>query len=166
MNALVRPADLSPQEAAFVRNVVRNGKSPGDAALAAGYTAYEEGWQLLRRPRIAAAVHHELQRVLTVELAPVSLRVLRDLLEDTATPARTRADIGRHLLQMAGYGQEKTRSDEMKPLSEMSADEMRAYLSKNQAEIDRIEAELASRAKDVSAPIASQPGPKPLNYLD
>jgi HPt (histidine-containing phosphotransfer) domain-containing protein len=37
-----------------------------------------------------------------------------------------------------------------KALSEMSRDELAAFIEQNQAEIDKVEGELASRATDVS----------------
>ncbi|RXG85261.1 DUF1192 family protein [Bradyrhizobium zhanjiangense] len=44
----------------------------------------------------------------------------------------------------------KETASQQKSLSEMSRDELAAFIAGNQAEIDKIEAELASRAKDVS----------------
>ncbi|MBR0806251.1 DUF1192 family protein [Bradyrhizobium japonicum] len=44
----------------------------------------------------------------------------------------------------------KDTSSQRKALSEMSQDELAASIASNQAEIDKVEGELASRAKDVS----------------
>lgn len=94
------------------------------------------------------------------------MRVLKTLRDDKNTPARTRADIGLKLMAMAGHGVTERKADDSKQLSEMSSSELLAFVERNQAEIDRLEAELAARAKEVSAPIAHQLVAKPLNYLE
>lgn len=165
MSVELASIELSDQEAAFVRALSIEGRAPDDAALAAGFSDGAVGWQLLRRRRVAAAVHAEVQRLLTID-APVSLKVLRKLRDDEATPARTRADIGLKLLQMAGHGQDSAGSKPDKPLNEMSSSELLEYLKRNQDEINRLETELASRARDVTPQTAAQPAPKPLTFLD
>jgi hypothetical protein len=56
------------------------------------------------------------------------------------------------VLDRAGHTTPTRRDDTAreKALSEMTRDELAAFIEKNQAEIDKIEGELASRAKDVS----------------
>lgn len=46
---------------------------------------------------------------------------------------------------------------QQKALAEMSREELAAFIERNQAEIDKIEGELASRAKDVSARASAEP---------
>ena len=164
--------DLSDRQATFVAAIIE-GLSATAAAERAGYAGphHVVGWRLLRMPQVAAAVHGEIQRQLTTEDAPASLRVLRRIRDDETAPVRVRADIGLKLLQLAGHVAPSDRNEAPgKQLQEMSAEELLAYIDRNQAEIDRLEAELMSRAKDVSAPV-SDPieqvvDAKTLNYLD
>jgi hypothetical protein len=112
-----------------------------------------------------AAVHQEVQRALQAEAA-VSLKVLKAIRDDIAAPVRTRADIGLKLMAMAGFGREIHKTGDDKPLNEMTQAELLAYMQRNQAEVDKLEAELASRAKDVSSPSGAKPKAKPQTFLD
>lgn len=164
---------LDDRQREFVRGIVRDGYSPGEAATRAGFAGEgsKVAYELMLVPSIRSAIHLGVQRAIQDD-AVISLRVLRDLQKDTATPARVRADIGIKMLALAGHVAPTTRSDGSpeKALSDMSPDELHAYIGRNQKEIERLESELAARAKDVSAP-HSAPSPhtidaKPLNYLD
>lgn len=157
---------LTDKQAEFVRQVV-SGTDFSTASLRAGYAESVCGYTLAKRPYVAAAIHFEISRRLATEAAPLALSVALTLLRDQKTGARIRADLSLKLLQMAGHGAEKGRdTGNDKPLAEMSPDELRGFIDRNQAEIDRLEGELAARAKDVSAPIARQLDAKALNYLD
>ena len=82
----------------------------------------------------------------------MAYRVAKSLLQDTSVSARVRADLSIKVLDRAGHIA-PTRNDknsQQKSLSEMYRDELADFIASNQAEIDRIEAELASRARDVS----------------
>lgn len=173
VSALVRNADrlaLNEREAAFAK-LVAKGVPIGTAALHVGYAQETTGHQAMYRPHVVAAIHMEVQRLLVAECAPASLKVLTDIQKDPAAPARVRADISTTLMKMAGHVQPTNRDREPeKQLSEMSREEMIAYIDRNQAEIDKAVDELASRAKDVSAQHGDQyqtdPAPKPLPFLD
>ncbi|MGY3034129.1 uncharacterized small protein (DUF1192 family) [Bradyrhizobium sp. USDA 4354] len=84
--------------------------------------------------------------------APLAYRVAKSLLQDSSVNARVRADLSIKVLDRAGHiaPTRKEMSSQQKSPSEMSRDELAAFIASNQAEIDKIEAELASRAKDVS----------------
>lgn len=163
MSDLPALAVLEEQERAFVREVAR-GATPAEACRLAGYDE-RQAWDVFRRPRVLVAVHQAVAQALQAD-APLSLKVLKTLRDDTSTPARTRADIGLKLLAMAGHGQQSATSDDSKPLSDMAPAELLAFIDRNQAEIDRLEAELAARAKDVSAPIKQHDAAKPQSFLD
>lgn len=84
--------------------------------------------------------------------APLAYRVAKSLLQDASISARVRADLSIKVLDRAGHivPARKDQSSQHKSLSEMSRDELADFIASNQAEIDKIEAELASRAKDMS----------------
>ncbi len=171
MNVAKLENGLTPMQHAFVSAIVK-GSKPIDAASVAGFSdPHNDAWRLMRLPGVVAAVHLGVQRSL-IEDAPLSLAVLRTLRDDATTPHRVRADIGIKLLSLAGHVAPTTKSDGSpeKALSDMSPDELHAYIGRNQKEIERLESELAARAKDVSAPHSAPSPPiidaKPLNYLD
>nr|WP_256465479.1 DUF1192 family protein [Bradyrhizobium sp. 159] len=106
----------------------------------------------MRLPAVAAAISESIQLDLAVVGAPLAYRVAKSLLQDASVSARVRADLSIKVLDRAGHiapARKETQSSQ-KSLSEMSRDELAAFIAGNQAEIDKIEAELASRAKDVS----------------
>lgn len=169
MSNIAQRHGLTEKQAAFVKAFV-SGVPRQAAAEQAGYASDLSGYHLLSLPHVLAAVHQEMQRALIAE-APTSLRVLREIRDDKTAPARVRADIGIKILALAGHSApERGESSLQKPLADMTRSELDTQLQANLAEIDRLEAELAARAKDVSAP-ASAPGDtnseaKPLTYLD
>lgn len=144
--------DLPADAAAFVKAMVR-GQTPKAAALAAG-AAEDQGYAWLRSPRVAAAIEDEMWRVLKTEAAPEALQTARDLLAP-GIPHATRAIAAKLILDKAGYSPaEKSSHSEQADadLSAMSVDQLKDYLGKKTAEIDRLEGELALRAKPVAAP--------------
>lgn len=167
---LTSESPLTPLQEAFVKFYGRHGGSPTVAAAAVGYANDQVGNQLLRLPHVLTALHREVQRSL-LEDAPNNFRVMREIRDDDSAPKGVRVDVAKHLGRLAGHVEPTKPTDQAdKPLSEMSADELRAYVERSQREIDRLEGELASRAKDVSAPLsAPDTAPadaKPLTFLD
>lgn len=154
----------------FVRLVVR-GLPLSEAARQAGYVNPDvAGAQIMHSAAVQAAVYAGVQRQLQAD-AGVNLRVLRKIRDDEGAPARVRADIGLKLLQLSGHTVPTTQEGKaQKALSDMTRDEMVAFIEQNQAAIDRAEQELMSRAKDVSVqdsvPIEQGIGDKPIEYLD
>jgi uncharacterized small protein (DUF1192 family) len=170
LSALIRDPALVDRQAEFVRRIL-DGEHEQAAALNAGYNSESAGFRLVRLPQVAQAIHLELSRRLTTAAAPLAYRVGMSLLKDEKTAARIRADIALKFLSMAGHGaKEGGNASHDKPLAEMTSSELHSYLERNQAEIDRLEAELASRAKDVNASHNAQEplvlDAKPLDYLD
>jgi hypothetical protein len=106
----------------------------------------------MRLPAVAAAISESMQLDLAVVGAPLAYRVAKSLLQDTSISARVRADLSIKVLDRAGHiaPTRKDPSSRQKALSAMSRDELAAFIERNQAEIDKVEGELASRAKDVS----------------
>ena len=65
--------------------------------------------------------------------------------------ARVRADLAIKVLDRAGHiAPTRKETPAQKALSEMSREELAAFIDRNEKEIDRIEGELGARAKDVS----------------
>ena len=134
--------DLSEQQRTLVRLIVNEGRRPEEAAELAGYHP-KSVYKTMRLPAVAAAISESIQLDLAVVGAPLAYRVAKSLLQDASVSARIRA--AGHIVPTR-----KDKSSQQKSLSEMSRDELAAFIASNQAEIDKIEAELASRAKDVS----------------
>lgn len=166
MQLLTGSSLLNDQQRRFVRFVAKNGCDWERAAEAAGYHA-DYGRELRKNPAIAAALHEMIQLDLKSELAPMAYRVAKTLLEDTNVSPRVRADVAFKILDRAGHIV-PTRKDSapQKALSEMSQAELLAFIERNQAEIDKAEAELAGQAKDISHQARTVDDAKPLNFLD
>lgn len=149
---------LTDQQALFVAKVAR-GVGPADAAELAGFV-HDHGFALLRMVRIQGAIEAEIRRILYSEAAPLALKTAVDLLSDK-TPAATRAVAAKLILDKAGYSGNDGHSQNgptETDLSAMSVDQLKDYLGKKTAEIDRLEGELASRAKPVVAPDSAPNG--------
>jgi len=170
MSALLTRQGLSERQAAFVSAYLKSGLS-GKAALEAGYSNVNDGSRLLRVSHVVAAIHREIQRELVVDAAPLAFRTIHDMMKAKDTPHGIKADLAVKVMKLAGHVQPTNRDQaaEKQP-AEMTREEMVAYIERSQAEIDRFEAELAARAKDVSGqgsePITPLAEPKPLPFLD
>lgn len=163
-------AGLTEQQTAFVHWVARKGLDTDEAARRVGYHP-DYGYQLIRKPAIAGAIHEILQIELVAVVAPSAFKVARRLMEDETVSARVRADIAFKFMDRAGHitPSNKAKGAE-KALSEMSRDEMLAYIDRNTAEIEKMESELAERAIDISAPVMPRNEglreAKPMSFLD
>lgn len=168
MSALVS-RQLTEREAALVAEVA-NGIPVDVSAERAGYANVSSAYIALRRSHVLAALHSEIQRNLVAD-APNSFRVLRQIRDDTAAPGRVRADVSIQLVKLAGHVQ-PTNRDALpdKQPGEMTREEMRNYIDRNKAELERLEDDLAKSAKDVSAQRGDQDQagtpPKTLQFLD
>lgn len=92
-------------------------------------------------------------------------------MDDVESGARVRVDAAKILLGMAGFSAKPDKGeDEAKQLTEMNPEELRAFIDKHQAEIQKVEGELASRATlvnpPVDAPNTSPNSALPLDLLD
>lgn len=142
---------LTEQHKRFVTFVV-SGHPIQAAGRLAGY-GETGGYPLAKRPEIAAAIHAGIMAALVTEDAPASLRVLRSIRDDEKAPPKVRSDIALRMLGLAGVAPPtKGERGETKALADMTPGELRAYVDRNQAEVEKLEAEIVSRAKDVSAP--------------
>lgn len=140
---LVRPRteyapgiELTPMQRSFVTSLVRNGVNPTKAAEMAGYNHPKSaGFDLTRLPHVAAAIRLERERYISGELANVATGTLHAILVDKEAPASARVQAARTVLEMSGeIGRNKSKADDDRPLSEMSAEELAGLIDKWQAE--------------------------------
>ena len=141
---------LTEQQRALVKYLVVEGKPPEEAAKLAGYHP-KSAYRTLRLPAVAAAISETIQLDLASVRAPLAYRVAKSLLQDESVSARVRADLAIKVLDRAGHiAPTRKERPAQKALSEMSREELAAFIDRNEKEIDRIEGELGARAKDVS----------------
>ena len=142
--------DLTEQQRELVRYIVVEGRRPEEAAELAGYNP-KSVYRTLRNPVVAGAISEMIQLDLAAVGAPLAYRVAKSLLKDEGVSARVRADLSIKVLDRAGHiAPTRKETAPQRTLSEMSRDELVAFIDRNHAEIERIEGELASRATDVS----------------
>lgn len=148
-------AALTEQQRELVKLLVVDGKPPEEAAQLAGYHP-KSVYRTLRTPAVAAAIGEMIQLDLVSVGAPLAYRVAKSLLIDESVSARVRADLSIKILDRAGHiaPTRKEQASE-KALSEMTRDDLVTFIDRNQAEIDRIEGELAARATDVTSDMYS-----------
>lgn len=94
--------ELSERERNIVRLLAR-GPTKKEICNLIGLT-YEGVYKALERPRVAAAMRRELERVLTTEAAPEALSTLREIMRDARAPAAARVTAARAILERAGLG--------------------------------------------------------------
>lgn len=148
---------LTAAQRVFVDRLAE-GCDKSEAIIKAGYKDEKperEAWRLLQQPQILAALQIQVARRLAVGAA-VARKVLHDIMVDESVDKRLRAACAKDLLNRAGFiapkAQEARKGAET-PLNEMSTTELRALA-------DKLEGEIAGRAKEVSsakvAPRATQ----------
>lgn len=140
---LVRPRtqyapgiDLTPMQREFVQTLVRTGCSFTEAARQAGYADPKvSSFNLRQLPHVSAAIRLERERYISGELANVATGTLHAILTDKEAPAAARVQAARTVLEMSGeIGRHKRSSEDERPLSEMSAEELAGLIDKWQAE--------------------------------
>lgn len=81
----------------------------------------------------------------------MAYRVAKSLLQDEQVSAQVRADLSIKILDRAGHiAPTRKGPPAQKAFSEMTRDELAAFIERNQTEIDRIDGELGARAKNIS----------------
>lgn len=154
--------DLTDREAvhrAFVKEF-RKHENATQAAIAAGYPenrAEAAGYALLRTAPVLAAIQADARRYLISDVG-ASIRTLQ-LLRDKATSEKVRADAARTLLDRAGLiaprAVAENKGNDLS-LHEMSLTDLRGLA-------DKLEGELATRAKPVSSVNAAQLDTQPID---
>ena len=151
MTELPAQIHLTEQQLAFVRAFAERGD--GDlcaAALASGYApefASKASSWVTRHPQLLAALHLETARRLATA-APAALQTVEQIRKgEIKDNAKVRLDAAKVVLALAGHIAPRARAlddGQAKTLGEMSLEELKATQ-------DRLNNELASRAKAVNA---------------
>lgn len=152
-----RIAEATELQARVARAVVETGTLT--AAAAKSGVALSYCCKLMQDPAVQAAVHAEMRRRLATA-APVALTVLITIVRDEAANPRVRVDAAKAILDRAGFGPPKVAAaGAEKALNEMTTGELRELA-------DRLERELADRAKPVNAQDAVVEPVEPTDILD
>lgn len=151
--AIVRLSDV---ERKFVLHYIEFGNAE-QAKAVSGYHTTVLGSQLLHRPSIAAAMRAEVARQMATDGARIGYGCLKRIAKDTKAPAAAQVAAAKALLQGAGLLDAPDKPTDSKPLTEYSREELRDYIVSKQTEIERMEAELAARATDITPVRDSEP---------
>jgi len=149
--------ELSERQAAFVKAFVATGDAH-QSALTAGYaeaTARNAGSQLLDSDNVTMAIV-QASRQRLARGAPVALNTL-EVLMTKAQSERVRLEASKAWLDRAGLVSLKPPDESRefeKPIHELSINELRALVAYAEANLEKGEAELASRAKPVDARVS------------
>jgi hypothetical protein len=155
--------NLTEKQALFVR-YVSEGVDPTRAAEMAGYDSsniHARVHELRRTPQVLAAIHAEVRRKL-VALAPVALSTIEMIVKDETAPIKVRLDGAKTLLDRAGHIAPRAVVDkgtQELALHELSISELRSLA-------DRLENELAARAKDVNRANDSSPETQSVDEIE
>ena len=155
---LAKQWGVSESAAFFVQKLAESG-SIADACRTSG-VAQSYGYELVRDPRVQAALALEVRRKLAVGGA-LGVKVLLELAEK-ATSERVRADCAKALLDRAGFVAPRAAAPGAgldKTLNEMTIDELKDLAAK-------LEDEIAGRAKQVNAPAIQGPPTQVPDLLD
>lgn len=148
---------LTDKQAAFVRELVRNGGSQTDAARVAGYgDAGARAWELMQLPHVLAAIRAETERMIT-GAGPKSISWMLKALDDAKMAGAVRFQCAKWLAEAAGHGLAAQRTAlglplQDKPLSEMTLDELDAFISAGKAATDRLKQD---RARTIEGEVRS-----------
>lgn len=153
-------SELTLSQATFC-DLVASGVDKDEAAERAGYgigNPRAEASRLLQQPMILATIQIAVARQLSVG-AGAAVKVLQDFLVDEKVDKRLRVVCAKTLLDRAGHIAPKAVAPGAAgavPLNEMSMADLRALA-------DKLEGELATRAKPVSS---AKPAPSNAQTLD
>lgn len=152
---------LSDQQRNFVLHYIQCGDE-NVAKDSAGYAKSVQGLQVLRQPNVSAAVRYEVARQLATEGAQIGYGCLKRIAKDTKAPAAAQVAAAKALLQGAGLLDAPQQDKESKSINDMTREELHAFIESKHQDIDKLEAVLADRARDITPNGASQP----LDILD
>lgn len=156
---------LTERQAAFVVAYVENGGIALRACEAAGYSASSSrtiGPQLLSLPWVQRAVELARGRCLA-ELEVKSLRVLRGILDDKAATPGSQLKAAEIVLKIrSGERQIDRKSEQSKPLNEMSNDELQDVISRGRAAANAAAQAARPIIEGVSVPIVADDNAQPI----
>ncbi len=148
---------LTEQQRQFVMRAVRGGDYTR-AKIEAGYADSVDPCQILRDPRVAAALRAEVARQLATDGASIGYGTLKRIAQDKQAPAAAQVAAAKALLQGAGLLDQPQQGKETKSINDMTRDELRDYIESKKTEIEGMEKRLAEGATNIT--------PKPVDPLD
>ncbi|MEG3080088.1 hypothetical protein R3F64_09455 [Halomonas sp. 5021] len=114
---------LTIKQNAFVAYASK-GVSRTQAARLAGFSAPAvEAFRLMKLPHVVKALHEQRDAAIKGDLASMAVQTMRDLM-NPATPAATRFNAARWILDQAGHKAQGAVPDESRSLEEMSSEEL------------------------------------------
>jgi hypothetical protein len=153
MNAMLKPLEededraaagvLTEKQAEFVRQYCLLGGQPTKAAELAGYAQpHTRAYGLQRLPHVQAAIRRETERMV-MEGGTAGVRWMARALDDAKLPGAVRFQAAKWLAEASGHGLAAQRAAlglpvQDKPLSDMTLDELDAFISAGKAGIERL----------------------------
>jgi hypothetical protein len=153
---------LTTSQRAFV-NEIAAGSDQSTAVIKSGYKSDSpatEAWRLLQQPHIVVAIQMAVARRLAIG-SGLALRVLQDFAVDESVDKRLRVVCAKTLLDRAGHIAPKAAPGGAAgdvPLNELSMGDLRALA-------DKLEGEIAGRAKEVSSAKLAPARPQTLDDI-
>lgn len=153
---------LTERQAAFVAAVV-SGHTIHQAVVVAGYVGVNISFfakQLAAEDKIQYAIRRAMRRKLQTEAVPTSINYMMDLVRDETASHRDRLTAAKTLADMAGFGAsgEGAAAGAAKSPSEMTQDELRAFLADTERELARRATDMgAAKGADSAAPEPQTP---------
>lgn len=135
---------LTGKQRAFTDQVAK-GVNPTKAARAVGYSApASDAYKLMRLPHVVEALRERREAALQGDLASLALDAMRDLMGDD-TPAATRYQASKWILEHAGHRPEQDQGRQAKPLEEMDADELAQAVTSGMSALQELAGQLEGR---------------------
>lgn len=168
MNAMLKPAQdddfvpaapgaLTERQRLFVRALVENGGVAVRAAETAGYAEPKSSaWNVMQLPHVQAAIRAETERMVA-SAGPKAIGWMMTALDDQKMAGAVRFQCAKWLAEAAGHGLAAQRAalglpEQDKPLSEMTLEELDAFISAGKAATDRLKQD---RARTIEGEVRS-----------
>ena len=120
---------FTKKQSMFIEAVAR-GLKPWQAAKYADYSdPVRTGWTLIRDARLLQAIKTRRESVIHGTLAQQALSTLEELMIDKSTPAPTRFNASKLVLELAGHHPEAENLPMDKPLEDMNPSELAGAIS-------------------------------------
>lgn len=138
----VATAGLTTQQAAFVAAYL-GGNDASKSAILAGYEHPQSGYACLKSEKVQRAIRDGQVRMIETELGTLSVRTVMDLMKP-GNPPNIRLGAAGLAGKWAGFA-DRAEAGQQKALTDMSADELSAFISK-------LDGVIAGKA-DAAAPV-------------
>lgn len=151
---------LTEKQQVFTRAYTANGGNATEAARTADYANPEqEGWRLMRLPHVCAAIRAEREKEILTKGAATAWATMQDLMTNARYTGAVKFQAARWTLEAAGSGLAAHRAalglpDGDKPLSEMTLDELDAFMRAGRQALDTLKEQREKVIEGVAVPIA------------